>query len=230
MKNYTGIRNKMLVVLDKKSFKKKDNKGRNITYITCMCDCGVIKEIRACNLKSTASCGCKQSIAGKIYGRLTVLDEFRIIRVDEIRTYREWNCRCECGNEKFVSTANLNSGHVKSCGCISVLPDRLAAKRRILSSYKKRAKKRKLEFNIDFDSFIILIEGECFYCGIVGSNSKKDYHGEYMYNGIDRVDNSVGYISENIVTSCKDCNYAKRDMSIEKFKNLIGRIYHRLVV
>lgn len=29
-----------------------------------------------------------------------------------------WNCRCKCGNAAIVSTDNLRSGQVKSCGCL----------------------------------------------------------------------------------------------------------------
>lgn len=28
-----------------------------------------------------------------------------------------WFCKCECGNELWVNTANLINGHTKSCGC-----------------------------------------------------------------------------------------------------------------
>ena len=31
----------------------------------------------------------------------------------------KWHCKCECGNIKIVSTAKLNNGHVKSCGCLA---------------------------------------------------------------------------------------------------------------
>ena len=29
-----------------------------------------------------------------------------------------WRCFCDCGNEWFVSSAHLKSGHTKSCGCL----------------------------------------------------------------------------------------------------------------
>lgn len=29
-----------------------------------------------------------------------------------------WNCRCDCGNTKEVFGGNLNSGNIKSCGCL----------------------------------------------------------------------------------------------------------------
>lgn len=31
----------------------------------------------------------------------------------------KWHCKCKCGNFKIVSTAKLNNGHVKSCGCLA---------------------------------------------------------------------------------------------------------------
>lgn len=31
-----------------------------------------------------------------------------------------WKCICECGNTIYVSTANLNSNRVKSCGCLKL--------------------------------------------------------------------------------------------------------------
>lgn len=30
---------------------------------------------------------------------------------------RYWKCECECGNITYVTTNNLKSGHVKTCGC-----------------------------------------------------------------------------------------------------------------
>lgn len=30
-----------------------------------------------------------------------------------------WRCKCDCGNEVLVSSARLNSGEAKSCGCLS---------------------------------------------------------------------------------------------------------------
>ena len=29
----------------------------------------------------------------------------------------QWKCECSCGREAIVSTCNLLSGHVTSCGC-----------------------------------------------------------------------------------------------------------------
>lgn len=31
--------------------------------------------------------------------------------------HSQWNCLCECGNQKVITGWNLRSGHSKSCGC-----------------------------------------------------------------------------------------------------------------
>lgn len=49
----------------------------------------------------------------------------------------------------------------------------------------------------------------------------------FVYNGIDRVDNSVGYVLSNCVPCCSTCNRMKGTMSSEEFKEKIKLIYSR---
>ena len=51
-------------------------------------------------------------LRGEKYGRLTPY----FPQKRNGRTY--WFCHCDCGNEKIVSSGNLTSGQVKSCGCL----------------------------------------------------------------------------------------------------------------
>ena len=52
------------------------------------------------------------NLKGQTFGRLHVEDK---AESKNGRTY--WNCRCECGNKKTVSTQHLRSGTIQSCGC-----------------------------------------------------------------------------------------------------------------
>jgi AraC-like DNA-binding protein len=54
------------------------------------------------------------NLSGKRFSRLLVLNEPPVR--DRKKTY--WRCRCDCGMEKLVGASNLNSGHVRSCGCL----------------------------------------------------------------------------------------------------------------
>lgn len=56
----------------------------------------------------------RKIVIGEKFGRLTVVDYFGKNK----HGHNLWNCECECGNHKIVSTGALNSGSVKSCGCL----------------------------------------------------------------------------------------------------------------
>jgi hypothetical protein len=83
--------------------------------------------------------------------------------------------------------------------------------------YKKSAKKRGLEFPLKEIDCIPFYNTDCFYCG-----------DKINGLGIDRLDNSVGYISTNIVPCCKSCNFMKhvksKDEFIEHLKKIITNL------
>lgn len=60
--------------------------------------------------------GKAQDLTGKVSGRLTA-----IRKTEDVNSSGSvfWLCSCECGNEVKVSTSSFNSGHTKSCGCIT---------------------------------------------------------------------------------------------------------------
>jgi hypothetical protein len=86
--------------------------------------------------------------------------------------------------------------------------------------------------NQQFDA---LTQGECHYCGAPPSkignahrNGKSICYGNYVYNGIDRVDNNQGYVEGNVVSCCHRCNHAKKNYSFEEFQDWIDAVYCRL--
>lgn len=52
------------------------------------------------------------NLSGQRFGRLTVVE-----LAEPGRRARQWRCRCDCGGEKTVTTANLRGGKTTSCGC-----------------------------------------------------------------------------------------------------------------
>lgn len=54
-----------------------------------------------------------KNLAGMTFGRLTVLEK------TDKRTNSKivWQCQCECGTTKLVSSTDLLHGEAKSCGC-----------------------------------------------------------------------------------------------------------------
>lgn len=53
-------------------------------------------------------------LSGKVFGRLTVIKENGRSRKRCVL----WECKCDCGNTKTVSSEFLNSGETQSCGCL----------------------------------------------------------------------------------------------------------------
>lgn len=143
-------------------------------------------------------------------------------------------CSCDCGNEVWVYRQDLKSGHTKSCGCYRI--DKMRQKpgeagfKQLLYTYKNGAKIRNLEFNLSDECFELLTKGNCFYCGEPPSCKTRNYskiseHSVYTYNGIDRVDNSIGYIEQNCVTACGICNIAKKDTNYKDFLDWVKKVY-----
>ena len=86
------------------------------------------------------------------------------------------------------------------------------------NKYKSRAIKKNLQFDITFDDFTEITKKECYICG---KTSDKIY-----INGIDRYNNSIGYVIENCKPCCKTCNYLKNAYSYEALMSRYIKIYN----
>lgn len=75
------------------------------------------------------------------------------------------------------------------------------------------------EFNLTVDECYDLFSKNCHYCGASPSNVAKHpgNNGNFIYNGIDRMNNRLGYSIDNVVTCCKICNRAKNNMGYDEF-------------
>lgn len=153
---------------------------------------------------------------GNRYGRLVVLKRAGSYRYRGTRSVAAtWLCQCDCGNTTVVSGSHLRSGRVQSCGCLNAEKSRLpigeAAFRRLLRSYKGRAKHKNLLWALDDSTFRDLVSQRCYYCGAQPSNVMQDKHfyGAFTYNGLDRINNTRGYEADNVVPCCALCNRAK---------------------
>lgn len=100
--------------------KREELASRCLRY-TCQCSCGNIIEVNGNSLRTghTTSCGCSRrgttikDLIGQKFGYLTVQD-FAYTNKEHRAV---WNCRCECGNIIQVSSHELLSNTVISCGC-----------------------------------------------------------------------------------------------------------------
>ena len=92
-------------------------------------------------------------------------------------------------------------------------------------SYKKGAAKRGYTFELTKEQFKEFTKQNCWYCGVKPAQIKyARYHAKhtptvayYLYNGVDRVDNEVGYTEANCIPCCGRCNRMKNVLHAEDF-------------
>jgi hypothetical protein len=85
--------------------------------------------------------------------------------------------------------------------------------------YKIRAYERGIEFMISNEFLEEKTKESCYLCGKIPSNTHK--------NGLDRVDNTIGYVEHNCKSCCGNCNYIKRDNTYDAFTSKCMLIYHK---
>lgn len=204
--------------------------GKYRSLVNCICDCGKTCTTRGTTLKSgkKLSCGCLKfkDISGKRFGKLLA-----IRRIDSTLFNSEtvWEFKCDCGkiiNRKCsLARAKLAAKH---CGCETNSLGKIY--NALYRKYKDNAISRDIEFNLTFNEFCDLIKKNCYYCNMEPRNSFQRNKGTQIiiFNGIDRIDNLIGYESNNIVPCCKYCNIAKAQMTKEYFYEHITKIYLNL--
>lgn len=164
-------------------------------------------------------------LAGRTVGMLTV------IRLAERKNGTRWLCRCDCGNEAIVSGGELRREKTRSCGCqwrVPRLPPAMVARRKLLKGYIGTAAIRGLSWELSEEDFDRLTTQDCVYCGSPPALPKpyatRKASGAYLYNGIDRVDNDLGYTPGNVVSCCRTCNRAKSNLPLDVFMAWVGRL------
>lgn len=185
----------------------------------------------------------KKNIVGNVYGMLRVISyvgvsgsagkflclcecgQEKIFPGKDLRREKRKSCGT-CYRKKFGGPTPYRDGKHSTIS-------------QVYREYANSAKKRGLEFSISMEEFEVLIFSCCSYCGIPPSTIKNKYvkkdgspasntrgkeirperiaQATLAYNGVDRIDNAIGYTSDNCVTACKQCNLAKYTYSKEQF-------------
>lgn len=83
-----------------------------------------------------------------------------------------------------------------------VSPEHMA--RYVLMEARKRDKSKGFLTTITLQDVELMLKEPCLYCGDT-----------LMRITLDRIDNGLGYLVENVVPACIRCNYARRDMPYE---------------
>src|SRR3990167_2189366 len=119
-----------------------------------------------------------------------------------------------------------------TCGCVKIMRGKSryaktdSAFRKVMRAYRQSSSVRKYTWGLSDEQARSLFVAPCYYCGSNPTKISKAVSGaEFLYNGIDRTDNSKGYTVENCVTCCAQCNYAKSDLTVDAFREWVRKVY-----
>lgn len=129
-----------------------------------------------------------------------------------------FTCRKEhLRSEMRIDKARKDS-HIHQCQPCSASHSKNFRKENLLQctllDYKNNARKRNREFTLTEEQTVELLKSDCHYCGQTPD----------PLNGIDRMENEIGYTLDNCITACLDCNYRKGQMSYDDFNTWLDKI------
>lgn len=171
---------------------------------------------------------------GASFARFTVERTYMAPSRRGTRDEKTCDCVCICGQRRTILASHLKNGNSKSCGCIQRKPPGESGFNTLIYRYQKKARERRLPFELSADEFRSLVILPCNYCGVppsqqvFGTLGRNRNRAAFTYNGVDRVDNSVGYTVANCVPCCGACNMAKRNMPTGAFLQWLQRLFRHL--
>lgn len=172
---------------------------------------------------------------GDTFGDLVIVGT-----VDDCSTpYKLYRMRCSCGEHINATSTHLRG--LTHCGCKGygngrVIPGGLGHRGKVgkemyrggrsnesviklaYNTYRYNGRKRGYTWDLSLDYFKKITGQDCHYCGASPSNEMRlDENALYTYNGIDRLDNTIGYTPDNVVSCCGRCNIMKQDLTANEF-------------
>lgn len=200
VKDRTGQKSNRLTF---KSYAYTKNKK---VYWNVVCGCGNKKVIRSDS--KVKSCGCllKEVNTGRRLGYKQISDK-EFIKNSILSSQRSVYKTYSDGNLSFEDFLNLSSKNCYYCNKPPSNKTNIYIKQD--GTHKTRKKKNK-----NGDVYITQMSfreclSECYF----------------IYNGLDRIDQTLPHDKENIIPCCSECNYMKRNMSKNDLVEKIKEIY-----
>jgi hypothetical protein len=178
------------------------------------------------------------NLTGARIGALTVVE--KSAKKSERHRSASWVCQCDCGNLVTMRSDALYANKEARCPACRKAPQKKRITKvdrfdiaigGVFTTYRSSAKKRGYAFELTRAECDKLFLSDCHYCGNPPQGNfrtgYKPTEAGLKYNGIDRVDNKLGYVAGNIVACCRFCNVAKHKMSYDDFLTLCRRIAER---
>lgn len=228
-----------------KVLRRAGKTGKHYKWL-CLCECGAEKEILQTSLLSGHTKGCgictgldhrhkKHELAGKRYGKLTVVDR----ATTEPGKHARWNCVCDCGHKWSVTQTHIVSR--KASSCVACSKARGATHSRwsgvgeingaMISRIRNNARARNLPFEITDAGMWELFLAQDRRCAMSGlelsfySKRVGTAHTVTPTASLDRIDSKIGYVDGNVQWVHKDVNMMKQSYTTHRFLELCKLIH-----
>ncbi len=231
-------KNKRFEILKKESYKNEKGNYIYTFFIKCV-NCGLEKTTSGSHLERCICNNCRKQNTNEQYINKT----FGCYKVLNFSNYGEnktktkyFNVEClECNSTSIKSLKVILTSPKNCSDCKTKTrrtPTLQAPRNCVKYSYTSGAVERGYIFELSDKKFDELIFGNCFYCGQEPEEYKSDARLNktdltFKRNGIDRLDNSIGYTDENCVTACFKCNKLKSNLNYSDFMQHITKIVNK---
>ncbi len=173
-----------------------------------------------------------QITIGEVYGVYKVIEEVRI--PTEKCCVTKWKCVNIYTNKEYIYTGSYLHKLKERVKTKFNNETQYGLRNFLYRSSKTNATSRHHSFNLTFEEFNNIISKPCHYCGKEPREVSKEllikrgdtHQPTIRYNGINRIDPTVGYQVDNCVPCCPTCNYMKHTLQKEDFLRQIEKIYN----
>ena len=162
-----------------------------------------------------------------------VYDDLTVLSLAENTINALWLCKCICGKlVKKTARQLTRPSRPKNCGCKDGRGKHGNQKRTYTPEeatwvrlYKIHKGTQLKHGFLPYTYWKQVSQQSCYYCGIspqyrYSNNTVKPI----LANGIDRLDNGIGYTENNCVPCCFECNKAKNTMFPDQFIEMCKRV------
>ena len=185
-----------------------------------------------------------RDITNQRFGRLTVIRPVG----QTVQKCWIWECRCDCGKIKNITSAHIVNGSTKSCGCFKAENLKLregklhhcwAGYKEISKTFYMRmvtaAKQRGWEWELTIEYLWELFLNQNRKCAMTGIEMVMPIHLRQLTKrnqitaSLDRIDPTKGYVIGNVQWVCKRVNYMKHVLTQELFLDWVKKIYEHSI-
>lgn len=157
---------------------------------------------------------------GQRFGRLVVIRRLSKTKHGHLL----WLCKCDCGKIRNATTGDLNSGDVKSCGCLYRLNEKESIKNQAFVRHLWAAKSRGIKSYLTRKQYISIGNKPCCYCGCFSIRKNYATDAVVEFNSVDRKNNERFYKLSNAQSVCFVCQHMKWTLPHKEFVERIKRI------